>query len=1382
MLKKILQYILLLTLLLGGNVLAFAADTNAVIVPPSTAEVSSQCKNLPANMFADRVICGFGAVISTINKSDGMTQMYNRLYKLMFLFIGYQVIRIMMKEDITNWWRKFYHLGIRVMLATLIGFPGKVGVNIPGGIPMQFYLQVKNSLEEISSPYVPGQGKESSGFDGIVQALTGIGNDFWSSEDQLKNSDLQDTSCTANIDLVFQTNSAAGIPTAAQGACIMYQIEAAADNGNDTMVDTWTTKLESGGGYGGWTRAAAVSEVKAADKNKNYTPTKATTLSPAMYKVALERFVAQYDFLLNRVVLWKKTAALNKGSSDAASPSAKASPATGTKAAPRGVWDSGVYLAGLASVMVSKFNVWVHELTWHSFIMGIALGFLWGSIIFAIALFGTAFFLMRFTPIIVVPIMILFYQLMWFTAPLDGQVAKLWGTYKNSILRYAIGPAVFNFLAYFLVALVQGFPKAVMLVAPSTPFLAIVIFLSVFTILIGLFGYKLLSKSYDIAKDLLSLSFDGLLSMVSNFSGFILDLLMKVVGGALGVGAIGAITGGLGIARGAAAVPAALASVGGGSAMAGAAALAGSVTRPGEDGSVGEKKDKENDRDAENAPKGYNQVIEQPKASGGGSAAPNQVQQARPEQGTTKSVYQLSESIDGDKRRLSEMNAVKPQEVIQTEISSLQAKDKQLAAEQKSLSKDPGTDDTRRAQIVAERKKIADNLGDSTAGTGLRGQMAERQGLGNRIATNEGKLKAMTSGDANTVKQGVKEAIAESLPLIESMLARAIAAAALQVSGGQGGQVTTVAATQAAALPAAKTEGETATTDAAPAQNPDTAAVTSQAALSEVVTTTEEPKETAKEKAVKDEAAKEEAPAQETKNDAATNATPSTAPTTASSTAPGDKAEESGDEGGGSAGGNNSDNGDSANKDKPSQADATDAVSAAAAGGAVIAISRVRPPNEAAVAKEKMQAAERRNKHLKDKAQQEKESRANHPVQKFLRAHRRARGLPEEPTKKTKTAWESIRDGASGTMRAGLAGMASLIGSGMNDMTGTSAGHHFRNTVQNKLNKEHAKTDERRAARKALREADPVRQAKNEHGRDWKAIHESNQEVEALRNQDKEASTTRTAAQDIIQYTAPDPASVQFAMTPEKLAEREGADFAEFRMNMRGQSAAAQAQNMTFLKAEHERLLKEKEEWPISIQDAEDGIQQQAARIVKLERTHGPDAPEVKAQEELLKGQQLELLQMQNQHDVDLFNLKSLKEKMNYVATLKPQRNQGRFQDGDEASSRPRRRRAYNKNGAGDSKASNGNTTADSSTSPQTASGADGEAKTEPGTKSKNEPKDEPKDEPRTEKGTQAKSQTGTDVKTEPGEAPSEPSSEDAGLETTELPANRTKSAEDENT
>ena len=67
-----------------------------------------------------------------------------------------------------------------------------------------------------------------------------------------------------------------------------------------------------------------------------------------------------------------------------------------------------------------------------------------------------AYFRLAIVPAITIPFVLVFYTAWWVTSPIDGQIKRMIGVYKDKIIMYALGPAVVVLLVSIALGLLQG--------------------------------------------------------------------------------------------------------------------------------------------------------------------------------------------------------------------------------------------------------------------------------------------------------------------------------------------------------------------------------------------------------------------------------------------------------------------------------------------------------------------------------------------------------------------------------------------------------------------------------------------------------------------------------------------------------------------------------------------------------------------------------------------------------------------------------------------------------------------------------------------------------------------------------------------------------------
>ena len=732
-------------------------------VTPSSAYASagdtSFCTSNSSLTLGNRVICTIHTEVFKV--AGRLGPVYSALYVIFLALCAWQAIMVIIRKDPSEWIRGWIDLAGRFIMASVLGFPAQSGITTGGGgVPYKIYREVQN----LSVDLVSTGDLNNSGFDILLKSLLQVGAKFWDMTDPMKKPDLSATSCSdANLGALFNVQPGQSLPTHTQAECIkllLNQAAAAHSLPRVEALDNAFKAVGAGGGYGGLWRAKAV-ELMAQYEAKRRPSDPPPPTDAASKKIALSMFLLDHHDIDVAIPIAREEATLTPGGS---------------------FTDIGAYFS-IARIRTMNF---FETFTIQNVLYWIGMFFLWIAIGVGIVLFGAAYFLMTFTPVVVVPIGILIYQMMWVTAPLDGRVKSLLGTYKNVILPYAVAPAMFTFLSYFIVAILSVLPDVLGTIDPDMPLLGIFIVAALLVLLISLFGYKVLSHSLEWSKNFINLQLEPMLSQAMKIADFVGGMITGAAKMALtGVGVGGAIVGAGAVTASALGRSAAggeapdgmmdrIKHLGSGAGIMGRSILSRDPQRGG--GDTGERASPANLEPGPHNP--FSKVIPEGGggggrggASGGGSAAAALAVAPAlglvPQTPTKQQVEEQRQKAEG---KLQALEAERPSADIERTIFEKEKEqqdiNRQVLMKDKALK---GATPEVAERLEGERKAL---LGRSAAldvelgteaSSGLRRDLAERSQLKESVDRSAKKAEAMKVSDSDVVRQGVIDAITEIL-------------------------------------------------------------------------------------------------------------------------------------------------------------------------------------------------------------------------------------------------------------------------------------------------------------------------------------------------------------------------------------------------------------------------------------------------------------------------------------------------------------------------------------------------------------------------------------------------------------------------------------------
>ena len=520
----------------------------AIPMVPSTAIAQAlnadfqMCSRDGGGNWGNQIVCAFQTSIWNAINSKGFQGIFDGLYSIFLLIVGYRLIQILLKESPERWVVSFVDLAFKCVIVFVLTFGGGGGLHIT--------MDVYNTIEETATKLVKGGNYDdtisNSGYDTILQAYRSLWNKYtdWGSKPIQGNNLATEMVCDDNnVQKYFETqiNQYSDIPFQSTGRCLLEILDKLARDGSSdavkkiTLIQTDFTDK----GFGGMRRSEVESLLSSASIEGGFKNRGGIT---AADKLNLWGYVKMYDRIASRIPLALAQASLSKSERE-------------TNTGILGVTGGIGYLTAWLKVaffsmqdMINEFGGIFKMFTLNGMVTDLPLYAAMLILLISIAgsalLIGYAFFMMVFIPVLVIPFGMVVYNMCWISAPLEGQTRKLIDIAKNVLLPFAISPAVFLFLSRFVVAVLTTLVGAVDKISGNFP---IAIILVVVAFLIGvtsMFSYKLLIKVRDWTKDFLSLNFEPLLTFAMDIANFGKELIANAIKiaaiGALGGAALGA--------------------------------------------------------------------------------------------------------------------------------------------------------------------------------------------------------------------------------------------------------------------------------------------------------------------------------------------------------------------------------------------------------------------------------------------------------------------------------------------------------------------------------------------------------------------------------------------------------------------------------------------------------------------------------------------------------------------------------------------------------------------------------------------------------------------------------------------------------------------------
>ena len=447
----------------------------------------------------------------------------NQLFAIFWIIIAYQVIKMMSTKPITDWPRDLFELMLRIAICMLIAFPHKYGFGAGSQSPVQ---QVYKWLEQVGLGVVQqaanyttkDSGVSNQGMATIIGGYLEIGNMFAAGSGVMKQKDGSNVECDSLIDSperLFQPMPS-GFFSVTQADCIVqimgHAVAVGGEAGRAVMsVDKgglyhlWYTQ----NGFGGFSREQIITALNSPDErvflgSRQLTSPMKFALKDWLYKEA--------DI---RRLMPLAIAATSGGSVSGEGDELKIETAFLGAGLAR---ISGQLHFYVSRIFGSFFSAPVDSTFWFEIIlMWILKAVIYGGVV----AIGAAFFLMVMGPVLVLPVALAVYQTMFITGVLDGgRLKKLIKTGLDTFAPFALWPAVFVFLSLFIVAIMKGLPAAMLAVDYQLPLPWALAISIVFTLLVSVYSFKILSKAREWAKDFLQGQFDSALRFALDFAGF----------------------------------------------------------------------------------------------------------------------------------------------------------------------------------------------------------------------------------------------------------------------------------------------------------------------------------------------------------------------------------------------------------------------------------------------------------------------------------------------------------------------------------------------------------------------------------------------------------------------------------------------------------------------------------------------------------------------------------------------------------------------------------------------------------------------------------------------------------------------------------------------
>lgn len=731
----------------------------------ASSNAQSMCDSVK---MGNKIICEFRSSIIGVTKD--MQEVFAALWNVFMVVCAYQLCYILVKKEIGEWIKELVEFATKYAMVLMITFPGKVGLDV--SIPYKIYLEV----EETSMALVMSGSNsfaDNSGFDPIMKAYLEVGKIFWTN-DTMRKTDLTPTACAENnIASLFTKNRGVPVPLPAQGDCIIELMDRAASTNNKSLLSTLITSFNTTpNGYGGLGKEEATAAINKSEKPS--TPDKEKI--PAAIKLQYANHIMKIDEIAKYIPVYSEEISLT-------------------------AFDVGPAIRIYGKKIAIKIATFYGDIFFSA-----AIVVLWLCILAGLILIGASFFLLTFTPMLVVPMGMIIYQMMWIAGPLEGRSKQLIKTYKDNILPYAIGPALFVFLSYFVVAVLKTLPRAMDAVDSGMPRFAIVLFAAAMVLIISIYGFKILSEVFKWSKDFMSLNLTPLLNHAMKMG----DFVGSMVTGALKLGLM-AVTGGMAMGMAGGAAVSGIAKAGGagvGSSlwqkMGGFMNGLGNGLRPGQTGNIGNSSIQlvpihpllagAGGVNTGNGGSSGNVSPSAPSGGGGSDTPPGPPSGNAPSNSfipprgaPQQSMEELNERVGKNSTELNDRRSALSDEDLNAQVQAKNVLMRELQAERikadeiveklnkkrKKAEEDEGNSsevtailEEIKAQKLISSEKVTKHQEASHEMRGLLGQQSERAALVSSIGNDQARLSSMQALEKNVIKEGVLEAIMHVLPLL----------------------------------------------------------------------------------------------------------------------------------------------------------------------------------------------------------------------------------------------------------------------------------------------------------------------------------------------------------------------------------------------------------------------------------------------------------------------------------------------------------------------------------------------------------------------------------------------------------------------------------------